>query len=176
MLTGRLAKWAIMLTEFDITYVPQKAIKGRALADFLAAHPIPDDSPLSCDFPNEEVMNIQQDNPVWKMYFDGASLIKPLPGPGIPTIQAGIGLVFVTLERGITRYALALMEPCTNNEAEYEALITGLEMTIDLEIKCLHISGDSQLIINQVTGKIQSIKIRIGTILPKSDRVGEANT
>jgi ribonuclease HI len=46
------------------------------------------------------------------------------------------------------------MEPYTNNEAEYEALITGLEMTIDLEIKCLYISGDSQLIINQVTGKI----------------------
>jgi RNase H-like domain found in reverse transcriptase len=34
MLTGRLAKWAIILTEFDITYMPQKAIKGQALADF----------------------------------------------------------------------------------------------------------------------------------------------
>jgi RNase H-like domain found in reverse transcriptase len=40
MLTGRLAKWAIILTEFDITYMPQKAIKGQILADFLAAHPI----------------------------------------------------------------------------------------------------------------------------------------
>ena len=28
MLTGRLAKWAIILTEFDLTYTPQKAIKG----------------------------------------------------------------------------------------------------------------------------------------------------
>jgi ribonuclease HI len=158
ILTGRLAKWAIMLTEFDIMCVPQKAIKGQALADFLAAHPNPDDSPLSCDFPDEKVMNIQQDNHVWKMYFDGESSIRPLPGPGIPTIRAVIGLVFVTPEGGITRHALALMEPCTNNEAEYEALITGLEMAVDLEIKCLHVFGDSQLIINQVTGKYKVLK------------------
>lgn len=46
MLTGRLARWAIALTEFDIIYTPQKALKGQALADLLAAHPIPDDSPL----------------------------------------------------------------------------------------------------------------------------------
>jgi hypothetical protein len=34
------------MMEYDITYVPQNAIKGQALADFLAAHPLPDDSPL----------------------------------------------------------------------------------------------------------------------------------
>jgi len=36
MLTGRLARWAIILTEFDIVYAPQKAIRGQAMAD--AAH------------------------------------------------------------------------------------------------------------------------------------------
>jgi RNase H-like domain found in reverse transcriptase len=54
MLTGRLAKWAIILTEFDITYMPRKAIKGQALADFLGAHPIQHNSPLKCDFSIEE--------------------------------------------------------------------------------------------------------------------------
>jgi hypothetical protein len=34
---GRLGKWVVFMMEFDITYVPQKAIKGQALADFLAA-------------------------------------------------------------------------------------------------------------------------------------------
>jgi hypothetical protein len=62
MLTGRLAKWAIILTEFDITYMPQKAIKGQALSDFLASHPIPSDSPLKCEFPDEEVMHIGEEN------------------------------------------------------------------------------------------------------------------
>jgi RNase H-like domain found in reverse transcriptase len=91
MLTGRLAKWAIILTEFDITYTPQKAIKGQALADFLAAHPIQDDSPLKCDFPDEKTLHIEEGNPIWELYFDGASSIKPIAGPGVPTVRAGVG-------------------------------------------------------------------------------------
>jgi RNase H-like domain found in reverse transcriptase/Reverse transcriptase-like len=143
MLTDRLAKWTIILTEFDITYTPQKAIKGQALADFLAAHPIQDDSPLKCDFSNEEILHIEEGNPIWELYFDGASSIRPITGLGI-----GVGLVFVTPEGGIIRHSLALTEPCTNNEAEYEALIAGLELSLELEIKVIRIFGDSQLIIN----------------------------
>jgi RNase H-like domain found in reverse transcriptase len=60
ILTGRLAKWAIILIDFDITYMPQKAIKGQALVDFLAAHPIQDNSPLKCDFPDEETLHIKK--------------------------------------------------------------------------------------------------------------------
>ncbi|XP_020082008.1 uncharacterized protein LOC109705667 [Ananas comosus] len=156
VLTGRLAKWAVILLEFDITYVPQKAIKGQALTDFLAAHPIPDDSPLVCDLPDEHIMFATDDQPYWKMYFDGASSIQPAFSPNIPKIKAGIGLIFVTPEGGILRYSLALSEPRTNNEAEYEALIAGLEIAIQLNIQKLHIFGDSQLIINQVEGEFKS--------------------
>jgi hypothetical protein len=46
---GCLGKWAVFMMEFDITYVPQKAVKGQALADFLAPHPMPDDLPLVID-------------------------------------------------------------------------------------------------------------------------------
>lgn len=42
-LNAQLPKWSILLSQFDIIYVPQKAVKGQALADFLAAHPIPSD-------------------------------------------------------------------------------------------------------------------------------------
>ncbi|XP_020081405.1 uncharacterized protein LOC109705053 [Ananas comosus] len=155
VLTGRLAKWAVILLEFDITYVPQKAIKGQALTDFLAAHPIPDDSPLVCDLPDEHIMFATDDQPYWKMYFDGASSIQPAFSPNIPKIKAGIALIFVTPEGGILRYSLALSEPRTNNEAEYEALIAGLEIAIQLNIQKLHIFGDSQLIINQVEGEFK---------------------
>ena len=34
--TGRIAKWAIELLPFDITYRPQRAIKSQGLADFVA--------------------------------------------------------------------------------------------------------------------------------------------
>ena len=35
-LTGRIARWQVLLSEFDIVYVIQKEIKGSALADYLA--------------------------------------------------------------------------------------------------------------------------------------------
>jgi hypothetical protein len=54
VLTGRLGKWALLMSEFDITFVPQKSVKGQALADFLAAHPVPDDSPLITDLLDEK--------------------------------------------------------------------------------------------------------------------------
>ena len=34
--TGQIAKWAIELLPFDITYKPQRAIKSQVLADFVA--------------------------------------------------------------------------------------------------------------------------------------------
>lgn len=117
MLTGRLARWAIALTEFDIVFFPQKAIKGQALADFLATHPVPDNSPLSCEFPEEQTLHIEEGEPLWKLYFDGASSIRPCLGPEIPKVRVGVGLIFVTPEGGIIPHSLALTEPCTNNEA-----------------------------------------------------------
>ena len=33
--SGRLMKWAIELSEFDIRYKPKTAIKGQVLADFV---------------------------------------------------------------------------------------------------------------------------------------------
>ena len=38
MLTGRIGKWILALSEFSFQYVPQKAIKGQAIVDFLAEH------------------------------------------------------------------------------------------------------------------------------------------
>jgi len=35
-LTRRITQWQVLLSEFDIVYVTQRAIKGSALADYLA--------------------------------------------------------------------------------------------------------------------------------------------
>ena len=52
--------------------VYQKVVKGQALADFLAHHPIPDDWELTDELPDEDAMVVEVQQP-WKMYFDGAS-------------------------------------------------------------------------------------------------------
>jgi hypothetical protein len=50
-LSGRMAKWTMFLSQFNIVFVPQKAMKGQALANFLAGHPIPDYFPIDDDPP-----------------------------------------------------------------------------------------------------------------------------
>ena len=52
-LNSRLAKWALLLSQYDMLFVPQKAVKGQALVEFLAAHPVLESSKLYEDIPNE---------------------------------------------------------------------------------------------------------------------------
>ena len=52
-LNSRLAKWALLLSQYDMLFVPQKAIKGQALAEFLAAHPVLKNSKHHEDIPDE---------------------------------------------------------------------------------------------------------------------------
>ena len=48
----------MLLSEYDIQYVTQKAIKGSILADHLAHQPLPEYQPMKFDFPDEDVMVI----------------------------------------------------------------------------------------------------------------------
>ena len=57
-LTGRLMKWLVLLTEFDIQYVTRKSVKGSIVADHLASLPLFDDRPIDDDFPNEQIFSI----------------------------------------------------------------------------------------------------------------------
>ena len=54
-LIGRLMKWLVLLTEFDIHYVTQKSIRGSIVADHLASLPFSDDRAINNDFPDEEI-------------------------------------------------------------------------------------------------------------------------
>ncbi|XP_017635636.1 uncharacterized protein LOC108477626 [Gossypium arboreum] len=78
-LNGRITRWKILLSEFDIVYVNQKAVKGSAIADFLASKALEDYEPLNFDFSNKDLMyiaateNDSQENHPWKLNFDGAS-------------------------------------------------------------------------------------------------------
>ncbi|XP_070015817.1 uncharacterized protein [Nicotiana sylvestris] len=72
VLSDRLARWYLQFQQFEIAYIPQKSIKGQALADLLADHPILDDWELTNELPGEDAMVIEV-QPPWKMYFDGVA-------------------------------------------------------------------------------------------------------
>ncbi|XP_070046883.1 uncharacterized protein [Nicotiana tomentosiformis] len=114
------------------------AVKGQALADFLADHPIPDDWELTDELPDEDTMVIEV-QPPWKMYFDGAAQRG----------GAGASVVFVTSQGEVLPYSFTLTQLCSNNVAEYQALILGLEMAVKINRLQLQVFGNSQLVINQ---------------------------
>ncbi|CAL8156627.1 unnamed protein product [Prunus armeniaca] len=139
VLTGRLAKWALPLNQYEIIYTPTEAVKGQAVANFLADHPIPADWEISDDLPDKQVF-FADVSPAWMMFFDGSARKD----------GAGAGVFFVSPETQVLPYSFTLSELCSNNVAEYQALIIGLQMAMDMKISSLEVYGDSMLVINQL--------------------------
>uniref|UniRef100_A0A2N9EWG4 Uncharacterized protein n=1 Tax=Fagus sylvatica TaxID=28930 RepID=A0A2N9EWG4_FAGSY len=137
---GRLIQWAVELSEFDIEYHPRQAIKAQALADFIAEFTVTEDGP-SEEKPDEE----------WEIEIDGSSV----KGAG------GVGIVFKTPEGHLLKHSTRLQYPTTNNEAEYEALLTGLRIAKELGANRLKIRSDSQLIVGQVNGEYEAREDRM---------------
>ena len=59
-LSERLAKWQVMLFEYDIAYVNQKATKNSVIGDFLASQAIDNYQPLDFEFLDEDLMCISE--------------------------------------------------------------------------------------------------------------------
>jgi ribonuclease HI len=125
---GRIAKWSVELMGETLAYAPRKAIKSQILADFVAV------------WTDTQLPAPQIQAECWTLYFDG-SVMKT---------GAGAGLLFVSPLEEHMRYTVCLHFPTSNNMAEYEALLCGLKIAIELGVKCLDVRGDSQLVIDQV--------------------------
>ena len=125
---GGTIKWALELMDQGITYASRTAIKSQVLADFIA------------EWTDVQTRPVVVHRDYWTMYFDGSLMKK----------GAGVGLVFVSPLGVHMRYMVQLHFPSSNNVAEYEALINGLRIAIELGIRRLDIQGDSQLVVNQV--------------------------
>ncbi|KAK2965398.1 hypothetical protein RJ640_001475 [Escallonia rubra] len=130
VLRKKNGKWVLSLIEYSLTYVPQKAVKGQALADFLANHPSN----------NSEDGVIYVGIAPWRMTFDGSKTSQ----------GAGAGIVLISPDGNIHQFAFQIEKYCSNNQVEYEALIIGLEILLDMHITTVQISGDSQLVIKQL--------------------------
>ena len=65
-------------------------------------------------------------------------------------------------------YALRLEFASTNNDAEYKAVIAGLELALEIGVSSLCLHGDSQLIVNQVLGEFQTRGERLTAYLKKT--------
>ena len=129
--SGRLMKWAIELSEFDIRYMPKTVIKGQVLADFIM------------EFASVEPARDARaatDLSTWKLSVDGASNAQ----------GSGASLILTSPEGIDIEYALRFGFHTSNNEFEYEAVIAGLNLAHSLEVDQLEVYSDSQLVVRQI--------------------------
>ena len=78
----------------------------------------------------------------WIMYFDGSKMLAGL----------GAGVVLTSPTGDTVQYVLQILYTDSNNAAEYEALLHGLQMAVSMSIQCLEVCGDSNLAISQING------------------------
>ena len=136
-LSGRMARWAMEFSEYEIQYKPRLSKKGQVLADFLV------ELPQHNTRPNNEGF--------WNLCVDGASRQS---GAGI-----GIQLTSPTGEK--IEQAVRLGFDASNNESEYEALIAGVELALAVGADNLLIRSDSQLVVGQVNTEFESREPRM---------------
>jgi ribonuclease HI len=146
-LTGKIARWQVLLSEFNILFVARKAIKGQAIADYLADYSSEQLGLMDSEFPDEDVMAVDEgDHCRWKLYFDGAA----------NSVRSGIGAVLVSPKGQQTPIAVKLGFDCTNNMTKYESCIVGLQEALEFSAYELEVFKDSLLIVSQTNGEWQA--------------------
>ncbi|CAJ2674998.1 unnamed protein product [Trifolium pratense] len=129
-MTGRMLKWSLELSEFEIFFESRKALKAQVLADFIAEMTTP-------STPNKNK---------WTIFVDGSSNPQ----------GSGAGIILESGEGALIEVSLELAFPTTNNQAEYEAFLAGLRLAQDMEAEEIKIFTDSQLVASQITGEYQT--------------------
>lgn len=100
---GRMVKWAIELSEYDVEFEPRAAIKAQALADFMQK-----------TTRSETLREV-----VWRAYVDGS----------VTKEGAGARIFIQALGNQEYRFAVRFNFPASNNEAEYKVLIRALHIS-----------------------------------------------
>ena len=126
--SGCLAKWTIELSEYDIEYRNKTCAKSQVLADFII------------ELPTKEA----RENPLdttWLLHVDGSSSKQ----------GSGVGICLISPTGEVLEQSFRLNFKATNNVAEYEALVAGLNLARGLKIGKIQAFCDSQLVANQLT-------------------------
>jgi hypothetical protein len=127
--TGRIGKWAAELNEFSIDYVHRSSIQSQALADFIVDW-----------MPGAQEEEASKDAEAWTVFCDGSW----------GTFGAGPAAVLIAPSKVRKCYTVKLDFSCTNNIAEYEALLLGLWKLKAMGIIRAVLKTDSQVISGHV--------------------------
>ena len=143
--SARISKWIVQLQEFDYTVMVEESTRA-ALADILT-HQFKErkEKKESKKLVPPAPPTIKAIEEAFDLYFDGAYKRKE------GRAAAGV-VVFNPLKEKVMERGMVLPNISSNNEAEYAALLMGLEWCVSNEIQRLNVYGDSMLIVKQVQG------------------------
>ncbi|XP_074355791.1 uncharacterized protein LOC141695447 [Apium graveolens] len=124
--SGRMLKWVVELGQFELEYMPRTAIKGQALANFLLEfdYAVDDKTLVVLQPPHNEESLEEVPYPWWILHVDGA----------VNNGGAGAGIVLVSPEGHHLMTAIHFKFYATNNDVEYEALINGLKIALEMGV------------------------------------------
>ncbi|RVW94628.1 Gypsy retrotransposon integrase-like protein 1 [Vitis vinifera] len=145
-LTGRMLQWVIELSEFGIELQPRLSMKGQVMADFVLEY---------SRRPNQYQESSNQE--WWTLRVDGAS----------PSSGSRVGLLLQSPTGEHLEQAIRLGFPASNNEAEYEAILSGLDLALALSVSKLRIYSDSQLVVRHVQKEYEAKDARMARYLTK---------
>jgi ribonuclease HI len=131
-----------------LSYEPLKATKGQVVADFIVEHQIDDTYKLDISY-----LTVTPST----LYFDGS----------VCNEGQWIGIVLVSPSNAYFDFASRLKSYCTNNQAEYEALLFDLELLSCMGVKHVKAFGDSQLVVQQVLEEYQCLDGTLNGYLEK---------
>ena len=133
--SDRMLRWSVELSKFDIQYSLRTTIKAQVLADFI--------SKLT---PEDHAVGQGNNQDARTLYVDGLST----------TGAAEVGLVLKSPSGETYKRLLQLQFQATNNEAEYEVLLHGLCLTLEMHVDDLEVLSDSQLVMRHVNGNYEA--------------------
>ena len=87
----------------------------------------------------------------WKVYVDGATNHR----------RSEVGLVLISPESIAIEKSLRLGFSATNNEAEYETLLAGMNMVQKMGGKTVEVFSDSRLVMGQVRGELEARDLKM---------------
>ena len=98
---------------------------------------------------------------LWTIHSDGSSTQK----------GGGAGVIITSPEEDVLKYGVQLKFPVTNNEAKYEAILTGLRIAWALGAKIILLRSNSQLVIGQVKGDFEAKETRMQKYLKLTNQL-----
>ena len=134
--------------------MPRTSVKGQVLANLMTEFAeCPEEIYMEQHGMDEKsvgLISAQAPSP-WKVYVDGAA----------NQWGSGVGLVLISPERITIEKSLRLGFSATINEAEYEALLIGMEMVQKMGGKTVEMFSDLRLVVGQVKGELKARDTRM---------------